>query len=68
VGWCQLNNKSIVDERVGVLGSNKIMVAHSHRAGLAFGHVDHVDHAVHMDIWGGLENGPHMVHMVVYMP
>ena len=26
-------------------------------------HVDHVDQAVHMDIWGGLENGPHMVHM-----
>ena len=33
-------------------------------AGLRFGHVDHVDQAVHMDIWGGLENGPHMVHMV----
>jgi hypothetical protein len=33
-------------------------------SGLRFGHVDHVDQAVHMDIWGGLENGPHMVHMV----
>jgi hypothetical protein len=33
-------------------------------SGLRFGHVDHVDQAVHMDILGGLENGPHMVHMV----
>eukprot|EP01047_Picozoa_sp_COSAG01_P129686 COSAG01_NODE_59171_length_301_cov_10.103960_2_plen_67_part_01 len=33
-------------------------------SGLRFGHVDHVDQAVHMDIWGGPENGPHMVHMV----
>jgi hypothetical protein len=31
---------------------------------LRFGHVDHVDQAVHMDIWGRLESGPHMVHMV----
>ena len=34
------------------------------QTGLRFGHVDHVDQAVHMDIWGRLENGPHMVHMV----
>jgi hypothetical protein len=40
------------------------LAAHTSHAGLRFGHVDHVDQAVHMDIWGGLENGPHMVHMV----
>jgi hypothetical protein len=51
--------------RYGVTFRSKDYIIHQlFIPALRFGHVDHVDQAVHMDIWGRLESGPHMVHMV----